>query len=1184
MKQLYTLLLLPFLALGQSQDQNHIRTTTYKVATGSSMPNPSAGQAAVQVSYFDGLGRPLQQVAHKQASNGGDIITPMAYDNFGRQVKEYLPYVRTSASKDYDTGGLTAVGTFYATNNAQNTGNPSFATTQYPWSQKELESSPLNRVLKQAAPGDVWYLGSTKEIKFDYQANVANEVRYFKAQTTWDAATKVYNPTLTNIAPFALNQLYKTITKDENWTSGNNSTTQEFKNKLGQVVLKRTFSDVTLPSGAITQQVSHDTYYVYDEYGNLTYVIPPLVNTEGAISTNDLDGLCYQYKYDARNRLVEKKLPGKAWEFIVYDKLDRPVYTGPALNPFNGVGIGWNITKYDAFGRVAYTGWLSDATITSAKRNTLQTSKNAETIVSESKTTANATIDGITIRYSNSSLPTSLRLLTINYYDNYSYPNAPVLPTLILGQAVISNAKGLPTGSWVRVLNNTGSPILAEQSHTLYDVKGRAIRSYTLNHLGGFTQSDKQLDFTGQVLTSITTHQRSPAEAIVTTNETFEYTDQGRLLNHYHQINGGETERITKNQYDNLGQLITKDVGGNPAIEDGLQKVNYQYNIRGWLTTINTVNQLQNNPGQFDDLFAFKINYNTVENTVNNAIKPLFNGNIAETFWQTGSDVNVRKYGYKYDALNRLQNAIYQKPNEVVQIYNSYNENLWYDKNGNITRLERNGEVDDPVNKYTIDNLTYIYDSVNRNRLSIVDDSTNITHGFKDDDTNPNPTVIDSTVDYGYDAYGNMTYDTNKGMTATSPITYNNLNLPIKITLPNGIIEYLYNAAGVKVQKKVTIGTTIYTTDYQGGYQYLNAQLQFFPHAEGYVNVVNGDRFNYVYNYTDHLGNIRVSYGLDPESNVLKILEENHYYPFGLKHKNYGVDLRTYRDNGLGEIRLPLVSEVSYKYKYNGKEWQDELGLNVYDYDNRVYDPAISRFWQPDPLAEQGRRWSPYNYCFNNPIYFQDPDGMWPDFPGYVKSAFTSMSNTINKKYNEAKKSTSDAINNFKESVSNFKIDVSGGFAFINDKGGSTGDPSLMKPGGRNPETIDGSGAKTVGNIYRPGPGNGSKLEKAANALDRSGDAIELNRDNLSKKGSVSKTNTPEQNEKVTIVKQTWSSSGNAGLNEPRLHVSTKDTTVEGSQVSTIERMNQQSEKRAQQQVVKDKKELKQKINSLLQQ
>ena len=1009
MKKLYILLLIPFLTFGQSS--NYIQSTTYKVPTSSSIPNPSAGQAAVQITQFDGLGRPIAQIAYKQASNGSTIITPIEYDNYGRQVKEFLPYV-TGGEFVGDQIQLNDVYSFYATNNVQQTGNPGFATTQYPYSEKEIEASPLNRVLKQAAPGDVWKMTSGKEIKFDYQTNVANEVRYFKATTTWNTTTLLYDISLSNNSSYATNELYKTITKDENWTTGNNNTTEEFKNKLGQVVLKRTFSDVTLPTGAITSQVPHDTYYVYDDYGNLTYVIPPLVNTGGAISTNDLDGLCYQYKYDARNRLVEKKLPGKAWEFIVYDKLDRPVYTGPALNPFTGVGLGWNITKYDAFGRVVYTGWLADGGITSTRRKQLQGDKNSETTVSENKTTANATIDGITIRYSNSSLPTSgLKLLTITYYDTYSYPNAPSIPSPIMGQTVLSNTKSLPTGSWVRVLNATETPVLAEQSYTLYDSKGRAIRNYTQNHLGGFTSTDLQLDFIGQVLYTITSHQRTSNDAVFRTDEYFEYTAQGRLQNHYHQINGGDMERITKNQYDNLGQLITKDVGGNPSMEDGLQKVNYQYNIRGWLTQINDLNHLEDGIGQFADLFAFKINYNIVENTVGNSIKPLFNGNIAETFWQTESDAIIRKYGYAYDQLNRLQKAVYQKPYQTPAVTNSYNESLWYDKNGNITALQRSGEVDDYNYELVMDNLTYTYDNINKNRLTIVYDATNNPNGFKDDSQG----IPDTTVDYGYDLYGNMITDTNKGI--TTAITYNHLNLPIKITLPNGIIEYLYNAAGIKVQKKLTSGSIIVTTDYQSGYQYKSGELQFFPHAEGYVNVVESNYFNYVYNYTDHLGNIRVSYGLEPGTNVLKILEENHYYPFGLKHKNYNMDIRTYDRNNLGQIILPLVGDMSYKYKYNGKEWQDELGLNFYDYGARNYDAALGRWMNIDPLAEKYYGINPYAYVFNNPLQLIDPDGMkveYADDPNKTKKENRQLRREFKSAQRELNRSSAEAKSNWK--------------------------------------------------------------------------------------------------------------------------------------------------------------------------
>jgi RHS repeat-associated protein len=76
----------------------------------------------------------------------------------------------------------------------------------------------------------------------------------------------------------------------------------------------------------------------------------------------------------------------------------------------------------------------------------------------------------------------------------------------------------------------------------------------------------------------------------------------------------------------------------------------------------------------------------------------------------------------------------------------------------------------------------------------------------------------------------------------------------------------------------------------------------------------------------------------------------------------------------------------SYQYKYNGKEYQDELGLNFYDYGARNYDPALGRWMNIDPLAEKYYKNSPYSYGLNSPVYFIDPDGMRIDVTALVKN------------------------------------------------------------------------------------------------------------------------------------------------------------------------------------------------------
>ncbi|HFK5546723.1 TPA: RHS repeat domain-containing protein, partial [Elizabethkingia anophelis] len=132
-----------------------------------------------------------------------------------------------------------------------------------------------------------------------------------------------------------------------------------------------------------------------------------------------------------------------------------------------------------------------------------------------------------------------------------------------------------------------------------------------------------------------------------------------------------------------------------------------------------------------------------------------------------------------------------------------------------------------------------------------------------------------------------------------------------------------------------------------------NGVLQFVPTSEGYYDVVKN---KYIYNYTDHLGNVRLSY-TKGASGGAEIIEENNYYPFGLKHQGYNSS---------------SLANNAYQYKYNGKELQE---TGMYDYGARMYMPELGRWGGVDPLAEKYQNMSPYNYVANNPLMFIDPNG-----------------------------------------------------------------------------------------------------------------------------------------------------------------------------------------------------------------
>ncbi|CAD7807207.1 hypothetical protein CHRY9390_01626 [Chryseobacterium aquaeductus] len=913
--------------------ENYVQTRVYlePVTTSS-----STAKQVQTVQYIDGLGRPKQVVNVKASPTGKDVVSHIEYDGFGRQVKDFLPVPQSGTMN----GAIVP-------NPLANATQPTLYGSEKIYSEKILENSPLDRVFEQKQVGNSW---SNKPVKFEYDANsVADAVKKYTTTTTWVSGAT--NSVLTQTANYGLAQLYKNTVIDED---GNK--TIEFKNGEGQTVLVRKMLDGTN---------SADTYYVYNEYNQLAYVIPPLAVAANSINETTLINLCYQYKYDGRNRLVEKKLPGKGWEYMVYDKQDRLVATQDANLASNGQ---WLFTKYDKFGRVIYTGLAELGSRNSAQTN-LDNLSGTAAPNNEAKSTSSFNHSGMDIYYSNSAFPTNIiKILSVNYYDTYP-TGSPAIPTQVLGQNVLPqdaqnsniSTKSLPVASYVKNIEDDNWT----KNYTWYDTKGRAIGSHSINHLGGFTKTESELDFAGVVKKTNTYHSRSSQSTEVTVKENFTYDPQNRLVTHTHQVNGNPVEILAENTYNELGQLIYKNIGG------GLQSAEYDYNIRGWMTGINKNNLSPNGMGS--KLFAYDIRY---ENPTESGISHTkFNGNISEVNWMVSSNQTHKRYVYNYDKLNRLTAAIFLNPNSTTPLNHMNDEIVDYDLNGNITYLMRNAAPFAGTTPDMIDDLIYTY---NGNQLLQIQDDSN------------NPTGYEGGGGWiDYDANGNMLNMPDKQI---NQIGYNFLNLPnaLKIEDSKKKLFHLYRADGSKLKKIFNYlkddGNNFTTvTEYLDGFQYLTTMgtkpndidpmefayeqeafleqileekpttaLQFFPTAEGFYDYENNQ---YIYQYKDHLGNARVSYKKGVNG-LAEITDQNDYYPFGM--------------NIPREEKAIFGVASLYNYKYNGKELQE---TGMYDYGARFYMPDIGRWGVVDPLAEKMTRHSPFNYAFNNPIMFIDPDG-----------------------------------------------------------------------------------------------------------------------------------------------------------------------------------------------------------------
>lgn len=293
-----------------------------------------------------------------------------------------------------------------------------------------------------------------------------------------------------------------------------------------------------------------------------------------------------------------------------------------------------------------------------------------------------------------------------------------------------------------------------------------------------------------------------------------------------------QTILLALNEYNELGQLVDKKLHSTVSdASNAKQSVDYRYNIRGWLTSMNDASLANTTAStktndDTGDLFGMNLEYNTNDLGLTNT--PLYNGNISAMAWSNNLALGTTKqngYTYSYDKLNRIASSTFKEKSAAwtAPTNNALTETgFLYDLNGNITQLQRN----DRRTSGWMDNLGYTYTG---NKLLRVTDNGDDYLGFVDG--------TNTGDDYTYDANGNMITDLNKGI--STAIAYNYLNLPEVVTKGGNSIRYIYDAAGRKLSQVTTFSGQQKQVDYAGEFQYENDAIQFINHEEGRIAIAN---------------------------------------------------------------------------------------------------------------------------------------------------------------------------------------------------------------------------------------------------------------------------------------------------------------------------------------------------------
>ncbi len=397
-----------------SMDQNFVRTEVPKIPITDEFELAilDASEKAMSYAYSDGLGRPTMSVAVEAGQNFEDAIQFSKYNDQGRQEISYMPYYKESMVPGQFIDPDDAIDEQSDFYNAAKSNYDDIAHDNNPYTKTEWDAR--GRVKSVIAPGEAWHSDGGKKTTYNYA---------------------VFDPTLAVDKPWSI---HAPVIK---WTIENGLPKHD-----GTYVAKElSISSVTDVEGRKTRKVTDargltvtsqiydsdqkkwiGSYQVYDDFGRVRFVIPPLLVEISTPSQVQVDELAFQYVYDNKGRVTDQSAPGAGWVRYVYDHWNRLVLIRHSAQRREDNKY-WTFYKYDAMNRQIMSGEILEP----RNRDQLQDALDEITANSKRFETRNPDVSRGYTKYK--SFPNlnadytseQYEILTINYFDDYDFINYP---------------------------------------------------------------------------------------------------------------------------------------------------------------------------------------------------------------------------------------------------------------------------------------------------------------------------------------------------------------------------------------------------------------------------------------------------------------------------------------------------------------------------------------------------------------------------------------------------------------------------------------------------------------------------------------------------------------------------------------------------------------------------------------